>query len=321
LADLEALPEISIAARGRMNCLEEIRPVPIQFEEEIRDDLNDGDVKLVGRYMVGPGFLDVVGIPLLKGRDFEYGDGLDTDPVVLVNQALLETYFSNEDPLTVRFHAYRSSNPLSTVIGVVPDILVTPEIRSYPVIFMNSNQRSMTSCEITARATVSEGLAKRAVEKMLNEKYGFLVIYRVSTYSELIADSTARLHSSAIMVTTAGLMALVMSIGGLFVVFSYSAVLYQHDFSIRMALGASPRHIVLLAFRRFGTICLAGLLVGIGCALFLTPLTRESLSTLPPRDPLTYAISILLVLITVTLISLTVSLRFLRLEPARELQE
>jgi len=319
--DLEALPEIDMAATGLLNFLQMTGTLNMLYEDEVLENIKS-EHKLVRNFFIGPGFLNVMNIPLLKGREIMYTDQLDREIVVLVNQEFMDRYFPDEeDALNVRFRCYDQNSDLLKVVGIIPNFCITPDIQEYPVLLYSFNQHTYPGGSITAHVNGPVEKAKLAVEALLSDKYGFLGVPHVNIAEDLIRANTADLRSGAILVSVSGIMAMILSIGGLFIVFSYSAVLRQCDFAIRMALGASPRQITFLAFRRFGTICLSGLVIGLLTAYFLTPLSRESLSTVSPHDPMAYGLAAFVIISSVTSISLAVSLRFLHLNPATELQE
>ena len=46
-----------------------------------------------------PGYFATMRVPLLKGRDFMDADGLTSPPVIIVNEALVRSYFGDKDPI------------------------------------------------------------------------------------------------------------------------------------------------------------------------------------------------------------------------------
>ena len=71
---------------------------------------------------VSPGFFDVVGIQLLKGRDFSWHDGSRGRRVAILSRSLTERLFGKSDPIGQRIRVGLTAERQDVeVIGVVSD--------------------------------------------------------------------------------------------------------------------------------------------------------------------------------------------------------
>src|SRR5262245_53202671 len=71
-----------------------------------------------------PGYFTSLGIPIVKGRDFDARDATDAPGVVIVNRETAKRYWPNDDPIGKRIKLGRPGSPFPwmTVIGVVGDV-------------------------------------------------------------------------------------------------------------------------------------------------------------------------------------------------------
>jgi hypothetical protein len=112
-------------------------------------------------------YFRVMGIPLLKGREFDSRDTASSPPVVIVNETFARRFFPDEDPIGKRF-VYGSpvpNNPWITIVGVVADMRRTGferEVR--PETFLPQDQNPDNALTIVAR-TASD--CKRAAQRSL----------------------------------------------------------------------------------------------------------------------------------------------------------
>jgi putative ABC transport system permease protein len=316
---VEAMPQIERASTGALNFLRFQQTISFLNEGETRQDQKGGN-KTACVFMVGPGFLEVMGIPLLRGRGFEESDRPESKRVVLVSETLANQYFPEDDVLGERIHLMRENRPLNEIVGVFRDIHVSPEKSTYPVIFVSMYQHDYTHGTVTAQVRGDVETARHDLLKKLDTAFPSLGIDRVRSGRELIGRSTRGLQSGALLVSAAGVNALFLSLAGLLVVFSFGALLRRKDFAIRLAVGATPFQVFRNAFCRFEMVSLVGLVLGILIALCLTPLVEDSLIRVDPRDPRVFMIALLLVFFSCSVIALGVAWRTLYINPAQELQ-
>src|SRR5207245_748590 len=105
------------------------------FTIEGRAPTGPGQIPIASYDIVTPTYFQTMQVPLLEGRDFSWSDSPQTQPVVIVNEAMAKRYWAGEDPLGKRFHQAGPDDkfPWMTIIGVVSDVgavvlTVTPEL-------------------------------------------------------------------------------------------------------------------------------------------------------------------------------------------------
>jgi ABC-type antimicrobial peptide transport system permease subunit len=116
-----------------------------------------------------------------------------------------------------------------------------------------------------------------------------LPLASVRTMQEVYDKSVARTSFTLVMLGIAGVMALLLGIIGIYGVISYTVSQRQREIGIRLALGAQGGDVLEMVLRQGAKMALAGVAIGIGAALGLTPLMTSLLFGVEAHDPWTFA--------------------------------
>jgi ABC-type antimicrobial peptide transport system permease subunit len=125
-----------------------------------------------------------------------------------------------------------------------------------------------------------------------------VVIRYVRTIDEQISASLVRERVLAALSSGFALLALTLSAVGLYGVMAYSVSRRAREIGIRMALGAARASVLWHLLRQTTVIALAGVLVGVGCALIATRALNAFMFNLSPRDPATLVVVSLALFVT-----------------------
>jgi putative ABC transport system permease protein len=168
-------------------------------------------------------------------------------------------------------------------------------------------------------ASDSSGL-KQAVTGIVQAVDPDLPVYGVRTMREMMATSLSRRRFSLSLMAVFGALALFMASIGIYGVMAYAVSQRSQEFSIRMALGAEPRDILLLAFRPGAVLTCIGIAVGLLGALGSARLMGSLLYGVAPSDPVTFG-AVVAVLALVALAACWIpARRALRIAPATALR-
>jgi putative ABC transport system permease protein len=140
---------------------------------------------------------------------------------------------------------------------------------------------------IFLRGADSSGL-KQAVVRIVQDIDPDLPVYGVRTMREMMADSLGRRRFSLSLMAVFGALALFLASIGIYGVMAYAVSQRAQEFGIRMALGAEPRDILLIALRPGAVLTLTGVVVGLIAAQGATHLMASLLFGVSPTDPLTF---------------------------------
>ena len=279
----------------------------------------------VGILNVTPGFLAALGINITRGRGFTDHDRSDGQTVVLVSQALAEHYFAGQDPLG-RQIAVRAADEdslvLREIVGVVPDIRMTSlNDRPQHLVYLPHSQSasgSMTFVAATggnARVTLDDVSA--AVWRV---DPGQAIYYSVAAET-LIADTLAERKFQLLLLGTFSAIGLLLALVGVYGLIAFVVRTRMKEFGLRMALGATPRDVVLRVMRDALRLNLPGVIVGVALALVLTRFIQHLLYEVDPADPVTLAQVAVVTLVCGLMAALVPAIRAAGMTPLGVLRE
>jgi putative ABC transport system permease protein len=261
---------------------------------------SENDMSWAVDYIVGPGYLKVMGTPLQRGRFFTAQDDEHSPLVVVIDDVFARKFFPNKDPIGQRIVLNNSGAKLE-VIGVVGhvkqwglDLDDTHSLRAqfyFPCMQMPDNFVAMTPSGsgviLRYEGSLSEILnSVRHTNRLMSSQQ---VIYGVQTMESLISDSLAARRFAMILLGTFAVLALVLASVGIYGVIAYVVGQRTQEIGIRMALGAQRNDVLRLILWQGTRLALLGICIGIVGALALTRLMTKLLYGVSATDPLTFA--------------------------------
>ncbi|MGA7633923.1 MAG: ABC transporter permease [Terriglobales bacterium] len=264
-------------------------------------------------YIVEPGYLKAMGIPLQRGRFFGEQDNEHSPRVIVVDEVFAKKFFPNADPIGKQILSTTFVGP-AEIVGVVGHVkqwgLDTDDMEKLraqfyiPCMQMSDGFIAMApsgSAMIVRSDNAGIGLLdsiRHASQRISNE----IVIFGPQSMDDIIATSLARRRFSMILLVVFATLALVLASVGIYGVVSYVVGQRTHEIGIRMALGANPLDILRLVLSGAGRLAAIGVVVGLVSALGLTRLMADLLYGVTPNDPLTFA-AVPAILISVALLA------------------
>ena len=256
---------------------------------------------------VSPGYFATMGVPLLRGRDFNEDDTLLKPIVCIVNDTLARSFFPGVDPLGKRIRLGdgtpdEANNPFGTIIGVVGDVRgfalqAQPKPEAYFSLEQDNYNNTLTFV-VRGDAAAATAL-QRAIRSEMKSLDPALPVANYRTMERVVADAVARPRFSTVLFGLFALTALLLTVVGLYGVVAYAANQRFREIGIRIALGAQARQVLLLVIRQGMLPALLGLVLGMAGAFALTHLLTNQLYEVDSTDPLTYcAVAGALLLIT-----------------------
>ena len=261
-------------------------------------------------YVVEPGYLDAMGLKLLRGRFFNDYDTEKSARVMVVDEMLARERFGNEDPIGKRINLEDNQGPYE-IVGVVGHVkqwgLDTDQTQSLQAQFylpfraLPDNQIQGTSgVGVVVRADESGtgpaffGSLRSAIQSHSNQN----VIANAQTMNEVITESLAERRFSMIILGSFAAAALLLASMGIYGVISYLVGQRTHEMGIRLALGAKRTDILRLVLSDGMKMTLIGVGVGLLAAFGLTRLMTKMLFGVSATDPATFVfISLLLIFV------------------------
>lgn len=251
------------------------------------------EVVNAGVNVVSPGYFSTTEIPILQGRDFAPSDSLASQKVVIVNEALADRYWRNQDAVGKRM---KFQGDWATVIGVARtskyyDLKEKPESFIYLPLYQFYSSDIILHVR-TVRAPLASASAVTDVIHQLNPD---LPVNDVSTLEARTKTATFVQRMAGTFVGVFGVVALALAAVGVFGLISYSTRQRTHEIGIRIALGAQPPEILRLILKQGMWLTSIGVGLGVIISLALGRLMTSLLFGVSSTDPLTFiAVTLLL---------------------------
>jgi putative ABC transport system permease protein len=267
--------------------------------------------------VVTPGEFAAVGIPLLRGRDFDDSDVYDTAFTAIINEKLARDAFTRQDPLGhVIYCGLDSMNPMK-IVGVVGDIRqFGPAQIPWAEIYMPYQQHPQPATELNVLIrTAMEPTALTRVVRSKVREISTAVPVKFTTLEESLSENVAEPRFRAVLLGLFAGLAVCLTMAGIYGVMSYVVGQRANEIGLRMALGASPRDVLRLVFRQALLLAAIGIAVGLACAAAMTQLLTSMLFGVKASDPLTYAAVVMLLAGVALLASYVPARRAMRVDP------
>ncbi|HYL65279.1 MAG TPA: ABC transporter permease [Candidatus Methylomirabilis sp.] len=262
-------------------------------------------------YRVGPDYLNVMKIRLLRGRFLTAQDDANSPGVCVIDEDFARKFFDNEDPLGKRLNFDLVYTQPLQIVGVVAHVKQygLDETVHSPVqaqFYMPLSQLPDDHLKTLASSTTgfiirtqdSPDAFASAVRVALREFNSKAVLYAPQTMDHIISQSLAARRFAVILLAVFAALALVLASIGIYGVISYIVGQRTHEIGIRMALGAQRSHVLKIVLAQGARLALLGVMIGLAGAAGLTRLMGTILYGVSATDPLTFAaVAIVLTLI------------------------
>jgi predicted permease len=290
------------------------------FTIDGRDNPADGSRQAALWYDVGPTYFRTLGIPVLRGRDIAPADVVGAPLVAVVNESFVQRYFSTENPIGRVVHMIEHDDDF-TIVGVVRDVpAVRPDQAASPQIFWSNRQIPRPASYFIVRVGVDPVTTGRAVRERLRAYAPDMRVTAIRTMEDFLDDALVRPRFSAFLLSTFGVIALLLSAIGTYGLVAYTVTQQRKEFGVRLALGAQRRTILSGVLRRGLQLAVIAVVLGVIGAMALTRLLATQLAGVSATDPLTFLASVSLLLVAAILASIVPALRASRVDPMESLR-
>lgn len=251
---------------------------------------------------VGPRYFETLGMRVVAGRDFRVEDNEDAPKVIAINEAAARKYFPGQDPIGQRM-GHEENRSEFEVIAVVSDARTTnlrepAEVTAYLPVLQAGEARDTV---LQIRTTGEPLQLATMIRQVVREVNAAVPVMSVSTLDEWTDRSLALERLVATLATLFGVLALVLASVGLAGVLWFNVARRKNEIGIRMALGAQQGHVIWLVFRESLALVVAGMLVGLPCAIAAAAAARSLLFGLNPADPASLGVAVVVLgLVTLT---------------------
>jgi len=246
--------------------------------------------------IVALNYFQTMGIPFMRGRDFDAQDNDSAPRVAIINDAMAHRYWPDQDPIAKRISLRGPQGPFLEIAGVVKTgTYRTIGEASIPYIYLPLAQNQAGQFTIIARTAGSPIALAAALRAEVHGLDRNLPVFDVKTMNEHIGEALSQERMIATLLGIFGSLALLLAAVGIYGVMSYSVSQRRREIGVRIALGAESRDILKLVVGRGLMLTLSGVGIGLAAALALTRIAAGLLFGVSATDPLTFVvISVLL---------------------------
>lgn len=268
----------------------------------------------------GP-FFETAGIPLKRGRAFSDQDRRGTLPVAIVNETMARTYWPGADPIGRRFR-FRDSLPWLTIVGVVGDMRrqgIDQPIA--PQVFRPHRQGAEDMMDIIVRTNSDPAAMASIVQREIQSLDKTVARFNIATVAHDLGEETGERRFDTFLIGSFAVASLFLAAIGIYGLLHHVVVQRTAEIGVRMALGARPAAVMVLVLRQGLTLAAVGAALGLAAAFLVSRLLSKLLFEVTPTDPLTFVISIGLLILVAALSCCLPSRRAARIDPILALRQ
>ena len=269
IAGLDSLPQTSAVSLARLTPFSlsgEGATQPVFLPgDELESDREGRRVKF---NIVDREFFQVMGTPLLRGRDFDASDHADAPRVVLVSEAAARRFWPDRGPIGQRLNVGDPQADPTEVIGVVRDArYAAPRREPEPYLYFPFAQMHWNTMTLLVDTRGDSAEHTPIVRQEMRRVDARVEPFWVTTLQESIRFALLPERVGAAVVGSLGGLALLLAVTGLFGVVAFSVRQHTHEIGLRMALGASRNRVLAMFLRRGLALAALSLLIGIPTAV------------------------------------------------------
>ena len=239
--------------------------------------------------VITPGAFAAVGMPVMRGRDFQDADSYDAPFTAVINESLARESFAGQDPIGRTIFCGLDSLKGMRIVGVVGDIRQHgPAQAPSPEIYMPYEQHPLaaTAMNVIVRSSVAPGALENILQRKMHALSPDTPVRFTTMEAELSENIAAPRFRTLLIALFAGL-ALALAMVGVYGVMSYVVSQSIGEIGVRMALGATQRNVLRLVLGQALTLSATGLILGLLGALALARLMNSMLFMVKATDPAT----------------------------------
>ena len=302
LRELRRLPGVKFAAASSFLPVSG-RGSVIHFNIQGRPPRNPSEYVMANYRVASSEYFQALRIPLIAGRWIEDSDREGAQPVVVINQAMVKTYFGDQAPLGRKMQIGAipdDTTPWMMVVGVVGNVkqsLVTDMPTEMYVPYRQANEvLPVQTMSVVMRTEVDPRLLVSDLRLTVRRTNPDQPVVRIRTMEENVAQNFSQPKFRAMLLLIFAGLALVIAVVGVYGVMAYSTAQRSGEMAIRMALGCSVERIFTLVLTDGLRLILIGVGIGTALSIVVGHWLKSLLFGVSSTDAMTLLVAIVVVM-------------------------
>jgi putative ABC transport system permease protein len=267
--------------------------------------------------LVSPDYFKTMGIPL-KGRDFTVHDTEESESVTIISEETARRYYPDVDPIgrTIVIRSLFDEKPVR-IIGVAGDVRsASLDADPGPMVYGSARIFSgWNPMHLAIRGAIAPEAYSASIREMIHAIDREVPFFDVRSADDLVAGSLGPRRFNMYLLTCFALVALLLASVGLFGVMAYLVSQRTRDIGIRLALGASRGDVLRMIVGQGLLLAIVGAVLGVAAGFAITDLMRGLLFSVTPRDPTTFVVVPVLLVVVALLACYVPARRAMRVDP------
>jgi predicted permease len=283
--------------------------------------------------LVTEDYIEAIGMSVTRGRTLNASDmAPGASPAVMINERLANLAWPGEDPVGKRLSTWTrevGKPEWREVVGVIADVRsFGPDTPPRPELFLpftqppplawNAFQRSMA---LVARTLSDPAALAPPLRRAVGAIDSSLPLYDVVTMDEALGADGAGTRFNTWLLSLLAAAGLLLAAVGIYGVIAYFVTQRTPEIGLRLALGATPRSVLMLVLGHGAGLAFIGIVVGLLGAFAATRMLTTMLFEITATDPPAFVAGAV-ALFTIALVACAVpAMRAVRVNPVRSLAE
>lgn len=277
--------------------------------------------------LVDHAYFGTLGLRIVEGRAFSERDVAQAPLVGIASASFARFVRDGAGPIgsriTMPFSRPPAPPPVVEIVGVVPDVITSVTALEPYVLYLPITQAAnpIVDATVTLRAASDANAAKREALSAIKQIDRSITPGPMLTIDERLTRQMGPQQFGAVVLGALGVIAVLLTLLGTFVLAESMAVLRMREMGVRAALGASGRQLASIVLAETGRLVGIGLLLGVGLVWWGASAIRSLLFRMQPLDVATLASVAGLILVLSVIVTLRPALRAARVDLNRVLRE
>jgi len=278
---------------------------------------------VAGAIWAGPGYFDLLRIPILFGRPLDERDRPDTPRVAVISETMARQYFGAVNVVGRRFRPERDPNGWMEVVGVVGNLRENPDedipgTDAWYLPYRQPTAGPITELTYVVKTSPDASIIP-SVRNAVAQSDPDVPIFDAVTMEERFARFTVTERLSANLTAMLGVMGVFLAGVGVYAVLAFSVRRRLPELGIRAALGARPSDVRRSVLREATLLVVVGVAVGATVSVFVRPLLDANLFPIGVSQSAAVALAGAGVVLTATISTIVPAIRASRVDPVRAL--